>query len=250
MLKLQNLRLFTYSLIIILFSISCASSKKIIYFQGDADLNTIYENNIPKIQPDDILSINVTAVDSKAAAPFNQMSAMGVTPTTLAKTYSVQRDGTIDFPILGKISVGGLNRQEATNLIKTKLNQYIIDPGVEVNFTNFRVSVMGEVARPGTFTLPNERVTVLEAIAMAGDLSIQGVRENVLVIREIEGKKMTFTLDLTKKEVLNSPAYYLKQNDLVYVEPNNSKVQSSKINYTVWIAAASLIVTLVSLLKR
>ena len=250
MFNTQSLRLIIWSLFFSVLFISCASSKKIVYFQGDAELNTQYENNIPTIQPDDVLSINVTAVDTKAAAPFNQMNQMGASTTTTAKSYTVQNDGTIDFPILGKVKIGGLTRQKATDLIKTKLNEYIIDPGVNINFTNFKVSVMGEVARPGTFTLPNERATVLEAIAMAGDLTIQGVRENVLVIREIEGKKTTYTLNLTQKEVLNSPAYYLKQNDMIYVEPNRAKVQNSIVNYTVWIAAASLVVTLVSIFTR
>lgn len=250
MFKLQSLRLFLWSLFLSTLFISCASSKKIVYFQGESELNTIYENNIPKIQPDDILSINVTAVDPKAAAPFNQMNQTGNVSTTTAKSYTVQQDGTIDFPILGKVALAGLTRQQATDKIKEELDKYIVNPGVNINFTNFKVSVIGEVNKPGTFTLPNERVTVLEAIAMAGDLSIQGVRENVLVIREQNGKKTTYTLDLTKREVLDSPAYYLKQNDMVYVEPNKAKVQNSVVNYTVWIAAASLIVTLVSIFTR
>jgi polysaccharide export outer membrane protein len=233
----------------IIFS-SCVSSKKITYFQGDQKVETIYENNIPKIQPDDILSINVSAIDSKAAAPFNQLGQMGATTTTVAKTYTVQQDGSIDFPILGKLHLAGLTRQQATDLIKDKLNQYIINPGVDINFTNFRVSVLGEVTRPNSYIFPTERVTVLEAIAMAGDLSIQGKRENVLVIREKNGQKTTYTLDLTKREVLDSPAYYLQQNDVVYVEPNSAKVQNAVFNYSIWIGAASLVLTLFALLKK
>lgn len=229
---------------------SCVSSKKITYFQGEANLSTIYENNIPKIQPDDIISINVSAIDSKAAAPFNQLGQMGATTTMAAKTYTVQQDGSIDFPIVGKVHLAGKTRQEATDFIKEKLNQYIINPGVDINFTNFRVSVLGEVNKPGTFTLPTERVTVLEAIAMAGDLSIQGKRQNVLVIREKNGQKTTYSLDLTQKNVLDSPAYYLQQNDMVYVEPNSAKVQNAVFNYSIWIGAASLILTLFALLKK
>lgn len=237
-----------FSILFVLFS--CASKKNIVYFQGDANLNTLYENNIPKIQADDILAINVTAVDMKAAAPFNQMNQTGNVTTNTAKNYTVQQDGSIDFPILGKLQLAGLTRQQATDEIKEKLNKYIVDPGVNINFTNFRVSVLGEVARPGNFTLPTERVTVLEAIAMAGDLSIQGKRENVLVIREKNGQKTTYTLDLTKKEVLDSPAYYLQQNDLVYVEPNRAQVQNSVVNYSIWIGAISIAVSLIAIITR
>lgn len=249
MFKIQSTRLFFWSLFLSILLNSCASSKKIVYFQGESPLNTLYENNIPKIQPNDILSINISAVDMKAAAPFNQLNAMG-TPTTTAKTYTVQQDGTIDFPILGNMVLAGKTRQEAIVFLKGKLDNYIVNPGVDINFMNFKVSVLGEVNKPGSFTLPNERLTVLEAIALAGDLDIQGKRDNVAVIREIDGKKTTYTLDLTKREVLDSPAYYLKQNDVVYVEPNRAKVQNSIVNYTMWVAVASLALTIVSIFKR
>jgi polysaccharide export outer membrane protein len=249
MFKTQSIRLLFWGLFLSVLLSSCASSKKIVYFQGEGALSTLYENNIPKIQPNDILSINVTAVDMKAAAPFNQLNSMG-TPTTTAKTYTVQQDGTIDFPILGQLELAGKTRQEAINYLKIKLDKYIVDPGVDINFTNFKVSVLGEVNKPGSFTLPNERLTVLEALALAGDLDIQGKRDNVSVIREIDGKKTTYILDLTKREVLDSPAYYLKQNDVVYVEPNKAKVQNSIVNYTMWVAVASLALTIVSIFKR
>ena len=241
--KFRSLRYLSLSLLLALLFSSCLSRKNIVYFQGDAALTNNYENYIPKIQPDDILSINVTAVDMKAAAPFNQQASEGNVAATI-RTYTVQQDGSIDFPVLGKLKAAGYTRQQLTDDIKLRLNQYIVNPGVNINFTNFRVTVMGEVARPGTFTLPAERVTVLEALAMAGDLTIQGVRKKVTVLRELDGKKSTYYLDLTQRDVINSPVYYLMQNDLVYVEPNRNKVQSNSMNYSLWISISSLAVTI------
>lgn len=235
--------------------VSCANRKDVVYFQGNTDLTTLYENNIPTIQPDDILTINVTASDPRASLPFNQSGdeavrmAKGSGENSL-KAYTVSRDGTIDFPIVGKVKVGGLTRQEATDVLREKLTEYIVDPGVTINFANFKVSVIGEVNRPGTYLLDNEHITILEAIALAGDLNIMGKRDNVIVIREKEGKKETYTVDLTKKESLDSPVYYLSQNDVIYVEPNKAKVQSSVLNYAVYISIAGAVIAIISILTR
>ncbi|MFD2905877.1 polysaccharide biosynthesis/export family protein [Sphingobacterium anhuiense] len=243
----------------IMFFSSCGSRKNMVYLQSDSTkINTIYEEYIPKIQNNDILTIVVTAADPKVTAPFNPVSSMTTSNMTqsvdmaLRPTYTVDNKGEITLPMLGKVHVAGLTRVEAIEKIRNELSQYIKDPGVNMNFNNFRVSVLGEVAKPGSFTLPSERVTVLEALSMAGDLTIRGVRHNVLLIREIDGQKTMHRLDLTQQNTLNSPYYYLAQNDVIYVEPNKSQINNSKLgaNSNIIISIASLLITVISVLTR
>lgn len=238
---------------------SCGSRKNMVYLQPDStEINTKYEQYIPKIQVNDILTLAVTAADPKVTAPFNPVSTMSsanmtqATDMALRPTYTVSEDGTITLPMLGKVHVAGLTRLEAIEKIRLELGQYIKDPGVNINFNNFRISVLGEVARPGSFTFPSERVTILEALGTAGDLTIRGIRNNVMVIREANGRKTIHRLDLTKQDVLNSPYYYLGQNDVVYVEPNKSQINNSKLgaNSNIIISIASLLITVISVLTR
>jgi polysaccharide export outer membrane protein len=220
--------------------------------------NTVYENYVPKIQVNDILTISVTAADPKVTAPFNFLSSLGTVNMTQATemamrpTYTVDQDGNILFPMIGKVKVVGLTRLEAIDKLRSALSDYIKEPGVNMNFNNFRISVLGEVARPGSFTLPTERITVLEALAMAGDLTIRGVRKNVKIIREVDGGKTIHELDLTKQETLNSPYYYLAQNDVIYVEPNKTVINNSKLgaNTGIIISIAGLAITVISILTR
>ena len=237
---------------------SCGSRKSMVYMQPDSTaINSIYEQHIPTIQSNDILTISVSAIDPKATLPFNLLNTFSAnitanTDLALRPTYTVDQEGNIDFPVLGKVKLGGLTRVDAIQVLKEKLSNYIVDPGVNMNFANFRVSVLGEVARPGSFILPTERVTVLEALGMAGDLTIRGVRNNVLVIREVNGQKTMNRLDLTSQDVLNSPCYYLAQNDVVYVEPNKAQINNSKLgaNTNIIISIAGLIITVISVLTR
>ncbi|MGX1639431.1 polysaccharide biosynthesis/export family protein [Sphingobacterium sp. NPDC055431] len=238
---------------------SCASRKDLIYFQPDStQLNTSYELNAPKLQPGDILAISVTADDVRATTPFNQISpyqgASGTIQSTnpFIPTYSVDVNGEIDFPKLGKVKLAGKTRTQAMEFLRKEVARYIVDPGISMEVRNFRVTVLGEVKNPGSFPINNDRITILEALGLAGDLTINGVRNNVMVIREQNGKKEEYRVDLTKKDVLNSPVYYLAQNDVIYVEPNGAKVQSSKYtqNTGVFVSVASLIITMVSVLTR
>ncbi|MNG87224.1 Polysaccharide biosynthesis/export protein [compost metagenome] len=200
----------------------------------------------------------VTAADPKVTAPFNPVSSMTTSNMTqqvdmaLRPTYTVDNHGDITLPMLGKVNVIGLTRVKAIEKIRNELSQYIKDPGVNINFNNFRISVLGEVARPGSFITPTERITVLEALGMAGDLTIRGVRENIMVIREIDGQKNIHRLDLTQQNALNSPYYYLAQNDVVYVEPNKAQINNSKLgaNTNIIISIASLLITVISVLTR
>lgn len=237
---------------------SCASRKDMVYFQPDSTkLNTSYELNAPKLQPGDILAISVSADDVRATAPFNQISPYNSSGTLQTSnpflpTYAIDVNGEIDFPKLGKVKLAGKTRTQAMDFLRDKVSQFIVDPGIIMEVRNFRVTVLGEVKNPGTFPINNDRITVLEAIGLAGDLTINGVRKNVMVIREQNGKKDEFRLDLTRKDVLNSPAYYLAQNDVIYVEPNGARIQSSKYtqNTSIFVSVASVIITVISVLTR
>ena len=166
------------------------------------------------------------------------------------QAYVVDKDGNIEFPMLGTIKVGGLTRIETTNKIKNLLkNGHISDPIVNLRLLNFKVSVLGEVVRPGMFSISGERVTLMEALALAGDLTIYGKRNNILLIREKNGTKTYEKIDITKTDFINSSNYYLSQNDVIYVEPNKTKINSSVVgpNLTIGISALSLVVTILAL---
>lgn len=247
-----------YLIVLMIFS-SCGSRRNMVYLQQDSSqFTTAYEQFVPRIQTNDILTIVVTAADPKVTAPFNPVSSMPNSNLTqaadmaLRPTYTVDEAGDITLPMLGKVHVEGLTRVEAIEKIRLELGRYIKDPGVNMNFNNFRISVLGEVARPGSFTLSTERITVLEALGMAGDLTIRGVRSNIKLIRESNGQKTVHQLDLTQQNLLNSPYYYLAQNDVLYVEPNKAQINNAKLgaNTNIIISIASLLITVISVLTR
>src|SRR5690606_36854273 len=158
-------------------------------------------------------------------------------PILRLQNYLVDAEGYIEYPVLGKVKLGGMTRPQAISHMKGLLAEYIVSPGVTLQITNFKVTVLSEVSNPGSFTLPHERITILEAIGLAGDLTLYGVRKNVLVIREADGEKSFHRVDLTSDEVFNSPVYMLIQNDLVYVEPNTARSTTStySTNYALFI---------------
>lgn len=237
---------------------SCASRQDFVYLQQDStELIRANKIDVPKLQNGDILAISVTADDVRATAPFNQLSPYNSSGTLqntnpFIPTYAIDDSGQIDFPKIGKIKLSGLTRNEAISLIKSEVSKFIIDPGVSIEIRNFRITVLGEVKNPGSFIITNDRITLLEAIGMAGDLTINGVRKNILVLREENGVKNEVRIDLTKRESLNSPYYYLRQNDVIYVEPNGARVQSSKYtqNTSIFVSIASVIITVISVLTR
>ena len=197
--------------------------------------------------------------DPELALPFNmplisyQIGNQNIGQQRLVG-YLVNQDGNIDFPILGEIHVEGLTRMQVTELIKKRLieEELIKDPIVTVQFLNFKVSVIGEVGRPGTFDISGDRITLLEALSMAGDLTIYGRRDRVAVIREKDGKRSILYHDLRSSDIFQSPCYYLQQNDIVYVEPNNAKTGQSRINSNnsvgVWLSGISVLASITSLL--
>ncbi len=245
---------------VILFS-ACNSTKEVVYLQ---DVVPLKQQDIERkyevfIHEDDLLSIMVNSKDPELALPFNMpliTYQIGSESSGQQRVlgYLVDTNGDIDFPILGKLHVAGLSRLELRDLIKEKLisGDYIKDPVVTVQFLNYKVSVMGEVARPGSFTITGDRITLLEALSMAGDLTIYGRRDRVAVIREENGKRTILFHDLRSSDIFTSPCYYLQQNDIVYVEPNKAKAGQRDINQnnsvSVWLSAVSVLAAVASLL--
>lgn len=241
---------------------SCQSYKKVPYLQ-DSEMvgqaiqqETLYD---AKIMPKDQLTVMVSCTNPELAAPFN-LTAVGSAGVTTGsspgqssqQTYLVDNEGNINFPVLGALKVGGLTKKEVEQMIVEKLKPYIKEtPIVTVRMVNYKISVLGEVAGPGTFTISNEKVNLLEALAMAGDMTIYGMRDNVKLIREsADGKQQIITLDLNKAETLLSPYYWLQQNDIIYVTPNKAKARNSDISSStsIWFSATSILISLASLL--
>jgi polysaccharide export outer membrane protein len=227
-----------------------------VYYQNIEGIDTS-ENSASyevKIQPDDLLMIIVSAEDPEIAIPFNLSSVSVPNKTNLLaetgqqtiQSYLVDRKGNIEFPVLGKLQVGGLTRTEVLQLLKEKIGVYIKNPIINLRIVNFKISLQGEVGIPGTYSVASERVTLIEALSMAKDLTIYGRRNNILVIREINGIKSYNRVDITKADFINSPFYYLAQNDVIYVEPNNVRVNASAVgpNTSVIISAISILISL------
>ena len=213
---------------------SCVSKKKMIYFQGD-DLSqdSILNTYAPKIQPDDELSITVSGTDAETVKPYNLIRQGGGQSGSIGTiTYLVDPNGFIDFPTLGKLYIEGLSTNELKNKLVSILQPVVNNPIVTIRPANFRVTVLGEVSSPGVKNLANERVTIAEVIGMAGDLNIQGKRKNILLIRSTGGKYERVRLDLTDQSLFSSPYFYLAQNDIIYVEPNKAKINSSALGTT------------------
>lgn len=236
----------------VFFLTGCNSYEKIPYLQTQyytPDTVTPYD---ARIMPKDLITILVSCPDApELAAPFNLASVtkeQGGEGTQ--QQYLVDNQGNIEFPVLGTLHVGGLTKSEAEQLIIDKLRpQFNTPPMVNVRMSNYKFTVMGAVSSPGVFTTSNEKVNLLEALAMAGDMTIYGIRDNVTLIRENEeGKKSIVSLDLTDSNILDSPYYYLQQNDIVYVTPDKDEIRTSKSrNVTIWLSVITTLVSLVSL---
>lgn len=248
-----------FFLFVLLF-FSCASRKDSVYYQNIDTLSAPEKQNSYeiKIQPDDLLMIIVSADDPETAIPFN-LSATSIPSTNnimairgqeTMQSYLVDAAGTIDFPIVGKLKVGGLSRTEVMQLLRSKIAKYIRNPIINLRLMNFKVSVQGEVTLPGTYSLASDRITLIEAISMAKDLTIYGRRDNILIIREVDGVKSYNRVDITKANFIHSPFYYLAQNDVVYVEPNKTKINGAAVgaNTNVIISITSLVITLITLI--
>lgn len=237
---------------------SCGSYKQVAYFQNIDSLNLSASRMLydATIKPKDQLSIIVKTTDEKVSEPFNifnsKMSNMGGQNQNL-QSYLVDNNGDIEFPVVGKIHVLGLTSRQCEELIRTKISPYLAateHPLVTVRLGSFRVVVLGEVGSPGAISVPYEKMSVVEAIAQSGDLGLQGKRKNILLIREdATGMKSAHRMDLTDANIINSPYYYLQQNDIIYVEPNGAKKGTAGLSnsITFWIGLVSSIISLATL---
>jgi len=261
---MKHIKLLFGLLVVTLILTGCGSSKNVAYFQNSDTVNLEASRMLydARIMPKDMLSITVSTTDPEAAVPFNltvatvQSMSLRSNSTSQAtlQTYLVDNEGNIDFPLVGRMHLGGLTKSEAEQLVLDKIKPFMSEtenPIVTVRMINYKISVIGEVARPGMFTVANEKISILEALAQAGDLTIYGVRDRVKLIREDStGKKEIHVLNLNDANIINSPYYYLQQNDIVYVEPNKVKSQNSSVGSmtTLWFSATSILISLTSLL--
>lgn len=257
-------------LVAILF-VGCNAQQRVLYIQ---DVESGAEIEIPenfqiRIKPLDQLTIVVNSKNPELALPFNSAStytglskgvSSAVTSTSL-QVFTVDDNGYITLPIIGQVKCDGMTRAELQSEIEKKIieSNYIADPQVNVRFANLQISVLGEVTRPGRYDIKNDKVTLFDALAMAGDMTIYGNRENVAVIREIDGKNIITKLDIRSSEIFSSPCFYLEQNDIVLVSPNKYRAASAEINQnrSFWISLAStgisfatLLITIITVAKR
>lgn len=241
----------------------CGSTKNVGYFQNVDSISLAASKGLfsAKIMPKDELTISVNSTNPQVSAQFNQLVYNTMNSTGSISTgggslmpYIVDNDGNINFPVIGKVYVQGLTRTECQDKIQQLIKPYFSTneiPIVLVRLSGFKVVVMGEVTSPKVIAVTAERMSILEALAQAGDLSIYGKRDNVLLIREdATGEKHTIRMNLNDANIINSPYYYLQQNDIVYVEPNKTKARNSDIGQstTLWFSATSIVISMASLL--
>lgn len=223
-------------LLLSLLVLSCSTRKQIVYYQDIDDQNfspidSIYEH--PKIQVNDLLNITTTALNSESVAPFSfdpeNSDASLFRPVGLLKlsAYLVNKDGNINFPQLGKINVEGKTTQGIQELIQNKLSQFIKDPTVNVRIINFKYTIQGEVARPGTYETIEENITLPQALGQAGDLNIRARRDNIMIYRQENGVREVKRIDLTQTDWMNTEYFFVKPNDIIYVEPNKPRIKSA-----------------------
>ena len=242
---------------------SCSSSKNVAYFKNSDEVNLDASKMLydARIMPKDQLTSTVSTTDPEAAVGFNMTVPTPYTvgqrtsySQAMLQMYLVDNNGYIDFPKVGEIKVGGLTKAEAEKLIEEKIKPYMAateNPIVTVRMSSYSITVLGEVARAGSFQVSREKITILEALAKAGDMTIYGVRDRVKLIREdANGQKTIHILNLNDASLINSPYYYLQQNDVVIVEPNKAKAQNSSVGSmtTLWFSATSILISLASLM--
>lgn len=260
---MKQIRILAAALVALLLT-SCNNYKNVAYFQNSASLG----DNVPQVElynahimPKDLITITVNTTDPEASVPFNltvqsreasSLSQIRSTTQAALQQYLVNNNGDIEFPVLGTLHVGGLTINETESMVRAKLAPYLKEtPIVTVRLVSFKVSVMGEVSRPGQFNVQTEKINVLEALALAGDLTIWGQRENVKLIREeSNGKRQIHELNLNDANIIFSPYYQLEQNDIIYVTPNQTKAKNSDIgtSTSLWFSATSILISLASLL--
>ncbi len=246
--RLKTKPSFLWALLAFAVLTSCATRKDVVYLQDTGNYETLIDKNqfVNKFKVDDLISIYVSSLDPEASAPFNLFrgsSEGGFRPEQV--DYLVDQDGMIDFPVIGKLQVQGLSPDDLREELRNRLSEYLKDPIINIRLRNFTVTVLGSVTRPGTYPVNGEQITILEALGLAGDISLRGERTNVLVIRDFNGNKVYSRIDLTSKNMTKSPVYYLTQNDVVYVEPNRAGIKETSLgaNVNLTFQVISLLVT-------
>ena len=242
----------------------CTSAKEFVYFQKDSFGNgpqAIAEQLPLTIRTGDVLSIQVSSLNPEAADFFNPYTNAstndkvahqftGTNPLPPAVGYLVDPDGTIEMPLVGKIEIKGLTVSQAATVIRDRLKKYLREPTVSIRNQSFRISVLGEVARPSLFTIPDDHITLLEALSLAGDITIYGRRDNVLLIRELNGQRNFVRIDMTRRDLFRSPYFYLRPNDTIYVEPGKARITSVDRLYLLIPALASTLSLIAIIIRR
>jgi polysaccharide export outer membrane protein len=268
----MKIKLLFFSFLLLILSGACSVPKDIAYFQGIdtlsiGQLNQMHQPYSSMICLDDMLTITVTSWDPTVVTPFNPpvyaVAAPGevqIQQSAQLHTYLVDSDGNINFPVLGKVRAAGLSKQELVNRLQKEISAYVEDALVNIQIINYKVTVLGEVLTPGTIEVKNDRISILDALGQVGDLTINADRRNIIIVRDNNGKIERGAIDLTRPDIFASPFYYLRQNDVVYVEPNDAKKKNAKysqteqFNVTVFstiLSAVSIITTLaISLIRR
>jgi len=247
-------------LVAVIFISSCTPYKNVPYFQNlkrdsTQAIKTKITNFSPlTVQTGDLLAFHVTSLNREADAMFNynlerpsgltNESAVGVSSENVVYGLLVDNSGNVSLPMIGKVKVSGLTTAQVAEILESKLADYLTKPNVNIRILNFRISVLGDVSKPGVFDIQNEKINVTQALALAGDLNTTGIRQNVLLIREVDGVRETITLNLTSKSLFDSPYYYLRNNDVIYVTPNKDRVSQSDTG----LVKASLIISALSVL--
>ena len=250
-----------YALFALMLIASCTTQKKVPYFQDLSNCSTV-ETALPQeitIKPGDKLSIHVNSKDEELVAPFNLRRSQQSMGSQADLAYTVDKDGNIEFPYLGSIRIEGMTRDEVAKHIRQELldRKMVQDPTVIVDFNNLQISVLGDVGKPGKYSIEKDKYTIIDAISEAGDLTITGRRDNIMVLRQENGKQKSYFINLNDaSQLFASPVYYLQQDDIVYVEPNSMKSGQSSINSNTlrstsfWFSAVSLVLTLITFFTR
>lgn len=238
---------------------SCASRESIVYYQDIDQQNRVVGTHNTLIQPDDLLMIIVSAQNPLAAEAYNLTTNLTVDPDNQSAggrrqqpLYLVDSEGYIDFPVLGRLLIGGKTKEQVSDEMHALIAKDIKDAVINIRLMNYKVTVMGEVNRPGVHKINSERITLPEALSLSGDLTKYGKRDNILITRETTDGITTQRVDLTSTDFMQSDYFYLKQNDIVYVEPNNTRVNSSGVgpNISIYLTVISLLLTTTALILK
>lgn len=248
------MKIFTRSSILILLVLSaCAPRRDLVYFSNMANVTTTNDVQNPdvRIKQNDVLNITMNSLSPESNLLF--ASSKGASPDGSLRGYKVNKDGDVHLPLVGDLKIEGMTIEEAETKVAAALSQHVKKPEVEIQIVNFKITVIGEVNKPSTFTITDEKINLLEALGMAGDMTVYGKRENVLIIRTEDGHKTMKRVNLNNLETLNSPYFNLKQNDIVYVEPDRAKAIEYSSNtriIPIVVASISAVAVLVAVLLR